>query len=90
MISMESPTAARVAATAARPSRSRRGSTRIFSARKPSSRRRSAASARASGAFSSPHEAYTGRPSAAPPNSVATGSPATCPRMSQSATSSGQ
>ena len=29
-------------------------------------------------------------PSVAPPNSVATGSPATCPAMSQSATSSGQ
>ena len=40
MIAIESPTAARVAATAAMPSSRRRGSTRILSARKPSSRRR--------------------------------------------------
>ena len=46
MMAIESPTAARVAATAASPSSRRRGSMRIFSARKPSSRRRSADSAR--------------------------------------------
>ena len=42
MMAIESPTAARVASTAASPSSSRAGSTRIFSARKPSARRRSA------------------------------------------------
>ena len=57
MIAIVSPTAARVAATAARPSSSRRGSTRIFRAVKPSSRRRSADSARAAAGSSIPHEA---------------------------------
>ena len=57
MSAIESPTAARVAATAAIPSASRRGSTRIFMARKPSSRRRSADSARAAAGSSDPHEA---------------------------------
>ncbi len=90
MIAIESPTASRVAATAAIPSSSRFGSTRILSAPNPSSRRRSADSARAAGASSMPHEAYAGMPSLAPPNSVATGSPATWPTMSHRATSSGQ
>ena len=57
MIAIESPTASRVAATAAMPASSRRGSIRIFIARKPSSRRRSADSARAAGGSSIPHEA---------------------------------
>ena len=57
MIAIVSPTAARVAATAARPSSSRRGSIRILSARKPSSRRRSADSARSGAGSSIPHEA---------------------------------
>ncbi len=58
MIAIESPTASRVAATAASPSSSRFGSTRILSARKPSSRSRSADSARARpGAAAIPHEA---------------------------------
>ena len=57
MIAIVSPTAARVAATAARPSSSRRGSTRILRARNPSSRSRSADSARSAGGSSDPHEA---------------------------------
>ena len=57
MIAIESPTAARVAATAASPSSRRRGSTRIFSARNPSSRSRSADSARLAAGSSIPHEA---------------------------------
>ena len=51
------PTAARVAWTAASPSSSRLGSTRIFSARNPSSRRRRADSARAAAGSSEPHDA---------------------------------
>ena len=81
---------AAVAATAARPSSSRRGSTRILSAPNPSSRRRSADSARAAGLRCEPHEAYAGIPIAAPPNSVATGTPATWPAISHNAASSGQ
>ena len=57
MMAIESPTAARVASTAASPSSSRAGSTRIFSARKPSARRRSADSARAAAGSSIPHDA---------------------------------
>ena len=57
MIAIESPTASRVAATAAMPSSSRRGSIRILSAVNPSSRRRTADSARAVGGSSIPHEA---------------------------------
>ena len=47
MMAIVSPTAARVAATAARPSSSSRGSSRILTARKPSSRMRRTDSARA-------------------------------------------
>ena len=57
MIAIVSPTAARVAATAASPSSSRRGSTRILRARNPSSRSRSADSARSVAGSSIPHEA---------------------------------
>ena len=59
MMAIVSPTAARVAATAASPSSRRdpRGSTRILSARKPSSRSRSADSARSAAGSSDPHEA---------------------------------
>ena len=51
------PTASRVAATAARPSSRRRGSTRILRARNPSSRSRSADAARSSAGSSIPHDA---------------------------------
>ena len=57
MISMVSPTASRVAATAAMPSSSATGSTRIFNARKPSSRSRRADSARAAAGSSIPLDA---------------------------------
>ena len=57
MMAIESPTASRVAATAAIPSSSRRGSIRILSARNPSSRMRSADSARAAAGRTIPHEA---------------------------------
>jgi hypothetical protein len=57
MIAIVVPTASRVAATAAMPSSSRFGSTRILSAWNPSSRRRSAAAARSVAGRSIPHEA---------------------------------
>ena len=57
MIAIELPIAARVAVTAARPSSSRRGSIRILRAVKPSSRRRTADSARSAAGSSIPHEA---------------------------------
>ena len=57
MIVIVSPTASRVARTAANPSSSRRGSTLIFSARNPSSRSRRADSARAAAGSSEPHDA---------------------------------
>ncbi|OLT01171.1 hypothetical protein BJF90_32940 [Pseudonocardia sp. CNS-004] len=57
MISRSSPTASRVAATAAMPSSMRSRAMRIFIARKPCSRSASADSARSPGALSSPHEA---------------------------------
>ena len=57
MIAIESPTAARVAATAAIPAPSWRGSIRILSAANPSSRSRNADSARSAAPSSIPHEA---------------------------------
>ncbi len=57
MIAMVSPMAWRVAVTAAIPRSRSRGSTRIFSAWKPSSRSRTADSARAAGSSSIPHDA---------------------------------
>ena len=60
MIAIVSPTGWRVAVTAAIPVLERsgvRGSIRIFSARNPSSRRRSARSARSAGARSMPDDA---------------------------------
>ena len=77
MMAIALPTAARVAATVAIPSSRWRGSILILSARNPSACSRSADSARAAGGRSVPHEAYTGRASAEPPNNVATDSPAT-------------
>ena len=56
-MAMSGPTASRVAATAATPSSRRRGSMPVFDARKPSARRRNAASARSSGGSSTPQEA---------------------------------
>ena len=91
MIAIVSPTAARVAATAASPSSSSRGSTRIFSgpealvaqAQRGLGARRGRQQRRRT-------RRRPGCRRVAPPNSVATGRPATWPAMSQSATSSGQ
>ena len=91
MIAIESPTAARVALTAASPSSRRRGSTRIFIARKPSSRSRSADSARAAGASSIAARRVGGDAVGAPRRTASR--PAArrpCRARSQRAASSGQ
>ena len=90
MRSSVSPTASRVARTAASPSSTACRSIRIFIARKPAARIASADSARSAGERRSPVEAYAGSASRAPPNSVATGWPVTFPIRSHSAASSGQ
>ena len=73
MMSMESPTASRVARTAAKPSSIWRRSIRILRALKPCARNAKADSARAAGAFSSPHEAYARRRFVLLPNKNDTG-----------------
>jgi hypothetical protein len=75
MIAIESPTAARVAVTAASPSSSRRGSTPDLQRAEAFVTESKCDSARSGAGSNIPHDAYAGSASTAPPNSVATGNP---------------